>query len=1018
MATITEILTSDAFQQLPLPEQGKARVMLWQKLQNDLAFQGLDEAEREQARVGVLGPSAQASPAAPSWRDRAKFIAQELGRGVAGSIVPYGVGDPSRQQLVDLALQSEEIPQGPTPTEIYQGFLESMGGPVRAPDWPTRYAGGVARQAGGMLPYAPLAAMNPAAVVMPTIGAGIGEELFQDIAGRGPVQGTAGALVGGFTPMTLQRLLGLLARHILPSGRLAATQRRAGEVLEQVVSPNARQAMAETGPIVEEINAMQPLEGGGLLRPTLGQATGDPSVIALEQTLRRGGGSLPAAERPALQQRFAEQATRGQAAIRAGVEETVPAGPGVPEARHAIQATQAAVTQQRALQLGRAEQELEQAQGSFHATTERLRQGMAEQVLTRQEAVSQAERAMDDYLATMRGTVEGRVSDAQGRVRQTMDEVAGRANPAEAQQTLHTALLTERGHLDALENAAYQAIDPFGQLQGGTQPTTKAAKAMQIEAKRSLEGPENFPLDSMERLLDPKRLAGVDSFNKLRRARGLLLEDARLEQAKPGGGNSYLVRRQKDLATTILNNMQDIAQTDSAAYSRFQEATRLTKETVNRFEAGVTGQVLQHGRQGGFRVAMSDVFDHYWNASKGVPEAAQDLIRAVGSREDAMSAVKRLALDDLRVFAEDPQQPGTLIARKLAGWRRDHASQLAAFPEIQQAVSTVAKAQESVEAVASQPKTLERVATKLRQAGITPAQQRLAATETAAAGTEKQLVPALEGEIVRPAEAQVARVTQSQRHAKRAFEQSAASRLLQGDARTALQRAIGADNQVEHVQALKRQISNEAVRQGVGPEGEVAAMNGLKRAFVDAAIDFVEAPGGVARAPRSTGVPGMANQPVWSSTRLNNIVRKFRPAMEELFAESPRQLQSLDTLQQGLNLIDLANKPISRIPESATSQNLFAAALYDALIQKAGRRSLTPILGKYGIPVDVGRRILGVVKELNHTQVQRVMVEALFDPELAMHLVDVAHQPIQRSAQQIRGVLLNVPRTLQTTSEE
>ena len=118
---------------------------------------------------------------------------------------------------------------------------------------------------------------------------------------------------------------------------------------------------------------------------------------------------------------------------------------------------------------------------------------------------------------------------------------------------------------------------------------------------------------------------------------------------------------------------------------------------VQRME-GAPSRILAPGKNGAeYSVADSAAAGQFWHKGKGAAEDAQSLVRLLGSRDAALSAVGDYAAYDLRTAAERPD--GIFDAKKLNTWLGAHREALDVFPELRQRFGTVQRAQAELDAL-------------------------------------------------------------------------------------------------------------------------------------------------------------------------------------------------------------------------------------------------------------------------------------------------------------------------------
>lgn len=189
---------------------------------------------------------------------------------------------------------------------------------MKAPDRATEIAGGVAEFAGaGALPSAGIirGAVHKlpalAAEVGSTIGGGVGSEV------AGLPGAIVGSLVGGQTPLAYSKAKSLIGGAV-PWLRAKAESTAPMELNEALrahpTSGVNAQAAAETS---DQLRAM----GAGEFRPTLGQTTGAPGIVAREQQISRSS--------PEDLGRYVQRASENQGVLYRAQEAAFPEGRGV-----------------------------------------------------------------------------------------------------------------------------------------------------------------------------------------------------------------------------------------------------------------------------------------------------------------------------------------------------------------------------------------------------------------------------------------------------------------------------------------------------------------------------------------------------------------------------------------------------------------------------------------------------------------------------------------------------------------
>jgi hypothetical protein len=134
---------------------------------------------------------------------------------------------------------------------------------------------------------------------------------------------------------------------------------------------------------------------------------------------------------------------------------------------------------------------------------------------------------------------------------------------------------------------------------------------------------------------------------------------------------------------------------DADAAQRYRAAADATRNRVDTFGTGATGNVLRSGATGGsYRLPDSAVAARFFNKGKTSAEDVQSFLRASGSRPDAVDALQDYAAMDLRRASSRPD--GSLDPRKIGTWLDQHQDALQSFPELRQRFANAGQAEQSV----------------------------------------------------------------------------------------------------------------------------------------------------------------------------------------------------------------------------------------------------------------------------------------------------------------------------------
>lgn len=182
------------------------------------------------------------------------------------------------------------------------------------------------------------------------------------------------------------------------------------------------------------------------------------------------------------------------------------------------------------------------------------------------------------------------------------------------------------------------------------------------------------------------------------------------------------------------------------------------------------------------------------------------------------------------------------------------------------------------------------------------------------------------------------------------FNKSEASRLLQGEPGR------------EIMSALSKGSKSTSMKNLMGAIGDnKAALEGTRSAFVDEIIDTAEI----------AGVDKLGN-PVISLTKLSNNMKKYRPALRELYKHEPSKLKALDNIQAAMTKMQ-TSKEVSRV--QGTQLEKFMQYMLRSPRTKKGA---------------VLRLALKPLYDLSQTNLNAVLNRALIDPEYAYTIMNIA----------------------------
>ena len=186
--------------------------------------------------------------------------------------------------------------------------------------------------------------------------------------------------------------------------------------------------------------------------------------------------------------------------------------------------------------------------------------------------------------------------------------------------------------------------------------------------------------------------------------------------------------------------------------------------------------------------------------------------------------------------------------------------------------------------------------------------------------------------------------------ASREFEKSAAARLINSDPEKAIANAIKGSNTAKATYELM-----EAVK------GDKTAIKGLKNAFADHIMDIVQ-----------TTSKDIANKPTISNAFMQRTMKKYMPAMKQLYKADPGKLGALKKMQRAYEIaIRNTRSPIGG--GSDTAENILTE------ISKANFLSRK---------VAIAKRVAKYFTDIGENAANEIVNRAIFDPDYAKLLTD------------------------------
>lgn len=185
---------------------------------------------------------------------------------------------------------------------------------------------------------------------------------------------------------------------------------------------------------------------------------------------------------------------------------------------------------------------------------------------------------------------------------------------------------------------------------------------------------------------------------------------------------------------------------------------------------------------------------------------------------------------------------------------------------------------------------------------------------------------------------------------KVAFDKSAASKLLDSDVDSVVKNAFASGQKRKAAERIMGKI-----------KGDKKAISGAQNATIDHIISNAE----------TTATDAFSN-PVVSLAKVENEYKKFRPALNVLFKDSPVKLEALDQYRKALRILQRGQaSPLGG--GSDTAENVITA------MSKASGMTHSRIL-------NVVKSVIRPILDMSDNQVNSLLNRAAFDPDFAYTL--------------------------------
>lgn len=607
------------------------------------------------------------------------------------------------------------------------------------------------------------------------LGAGTMKELFPE---GGPMAEFIGELAGGVAPPAL---LGLVrrakdvaltgAKKLVGYESEEATKQRIGKHLDKV----SREGKIEQG--IQDMEAVQ--QEIPSLKPTAGQATGEPGLIAEERALEKSSGEMT--------QKFRVRLGENRQVVREYFEATAPDGDPL-KTITALQRKRDADEALLNVGLARTEAKLDTLRGQISEKTKRV--------------IDQTERLMQQ---------------ADERIAQRLESIGPKLTPKQQGEIIRQEYENEltKFRIQAAENynqvgdayltvnhtkAAIQELDRVPPRLRIKDPVPANVRQV-INSLGSDQNVEGISEAFLERIGKDDK---VETFSNLRQVRSELKASLREARAADDETTTRALNKILDGVEADMNELLpagrfgDLYPDQADAYAR---ATEYYVKGVERLKRGAANQLRLKDRYGNYRVQDEDVAKLFLRNETTM----ENFNKAFSGKAEAQRSLSDAARLDFWDFAMRPAT-GQLDRNKAARWIQDHEHVFKAFPELKDEWLNADAMQKGYEAQRASLKDIAKNPEKFLRLSDPKVFDQLSATE-------KQLAKAQEV---------VKRTT-------RDFERSAANYFLKADVNHAAAKILTSDNPVKSYQQVFSKV-----------KGDADAVKGLQRAVWEAMQDKVE----------------------------------------------------------------------------------------------------------------------------------------------------------------------------------
>lgn len=780
---------------------------------------------------------------------------------------------------------------------------------------------------------------------------------------------------------TLAAAIGIPAATTLVDGVIDSTKKFGTGTMSQA------KAEQLVGADLEKILSKDPLYGRILDRamaafrrlgvdemPGVGAMSGDPGA---QQALARLEREIPGSQAEAIArtERIRAQAAEGVEREVAGQGRLVPArGTTDPsDLRRVAEGEQASIANT-----------YDRLSAEAASDLERAELATANQRVLNREAAFDMDEMVDNFRRDTDANIDERVT-ALGRV----------GTEKEIGEIIQEELLREKRQLSEAFGEAYRHFETqYGHVPVDHQFALAEAKKVMSEVHRTAQG-ESFP-GILKNIVADEVLenSATIPFSEARQL-STSLGEAITKAASGEGADMNLVRRLGRVKDKLDGAIEAVGETGKVPglkeVNGLYRASRLRLSAKHVAEAHASGR---HGRP--FLKDPSEAGRAFMRAGRSAQEAAENFMEAFAAKEGRKSAdgvpavpdievnergrkaLKDFALGDLLATIRNPAT-GKVVPRLFHKWVKQHRHQLDQFPDLKESVGSVDRFMREVKGREDQ-----------LLAGVSRRKRQLPG----------ELEQVRSGEVTARRRAQ--QVAADRTAAERDYNDSAFRLITDADPGREVSRVLDSASPQRAIEDVQRRIGRAS---NSTREDRAAAYSSLRRELWD---EIMRRSRGSDRALESRELLADENS-------VRRVMEQYGGVLREAYGtrEASDQLEVLDSLARVVGAVTPPTTGTDVAGRGITDQLLTAAAQRkDAVVSAFTSRAYSYqrgiISGRYLVSEQILKAINRETGKANRGLLQRVMREALYDPDVAHRLVQAARSPAPKVASNIRGFLVNM----------